>query len=178
MSMSLKMSSEVEEYFLCSQFLNVAADLNRIIDENIEDFADEYSDYTLEENPGDQSEECDNIDDCQSNDYQNEVDIVQCIINIIELQEILNETHQKTIRKRHKRWGIHPINQMRREQGHFQNLFKEMRAYDHDKFFNYTRMTPERFDHLLKLVNTALTKNAPNAIPPECRLLITLRYFQ
>ncbi len=174
------MSSKQKQYLIYSQLLNVAADTNNIMDEeydevggvgDIDDFT-ECMDFTSEEDG-----EWNEIDDFLNDDYRSEVDILQCIMNIIDLEDILKENDQKTVRKRQRRWGVHPINQMRREQGHFQNLFKEMRAFDHDKFFNYTRMTPARFDHLLKLVSSAISKNAPNAILPECRLLLTLRYF-
>lgn len=174
------MSSKLKEYLVYADLLNAAAEtinLNTIdaacndVDE-IFDFTEEYTDVTAFEN---QIDEWDEVDDYQNNDYQGEADIVQCIINIIELSVILNDNVEKIKPKRCRRWGVHPINHMRNEKGHFQNLFKEMRTYDHEKFFNYTRMTPQRFDHLLKLMTEHITKLAPNAIPPECRLLITLR---
>lgn len=102
-------------------------------------------------------------------------DILQCIINMIELEYMLATDNQQKKPKRKRRWGVHPINQLRMEHGHFNNLYKEMIAHDHEKFFNFTRMSPTRFEHLLSLVGDAITKTAPNALPPKCRLLITLR---
>lgn len=111
------------------------------------------------------------------NEFNNEntsVDIVQCIFNMIELEHVLNNDDEEC-KIRCRRWGVHPINQMRREQGHFENLITEMLLYDPEKFFNYTRMSPDRFDYLLALIGPKITKTAPNAIPAKCRLLITLR---
>ncbi|KAJ6642669.1 Protein ALP1-like [Pseudolycoriella hygida] len=85
-----------------------------------------------------------------------DVDILQSFVNIIELHCITNcgEEPSKDLKKRKRRWGVHSINQMRKELGHFENLVQEMMIYDHDKFFNYTRMSPAIFDHLLKYLAT------------------------
>lgn len=122
------------------------------------------------------SDESDNdleLSDCELEDQS---DILQCFINIIELDCILNSNcDDKQLKRRKKRWGVHPINQLRKELGHFENLINEMLIHDHDKFFNYTRMSPEIFDHLLNLIAPKITKSAPNAIPAKFRLLLTLR---
>lgn len=154
---------ELEEFSLYSEFLKVASEsANTNFDEfNISDVSDEEEEVNNDE----EMEDADN-------------DILQCIINLIELEYILQDDCPKKRRKGERRWGVHPLNQMRREQGHFHNLFEEMLAHDHEKFFNYTRMTPERFQHLFELIESKITKNAPNAIPAKCRLLITLRYFK
>lgn len=173
----IKMSTEVQEYLLYTEFLNVAAEAIESIDDeydisDIDDVYEEYDDFEAVEEDYDDplEEESDDFDD-----YQNDADILQCMMNMIKLEELMTRNVPKRRSKRQRRWGVHPINQMRREHGHFQNLFREMVAHDHEKFFNYTRMTPERFSHLLVLVGPKISKNAPNAIPPECRLLITLR---
>ena len=47
-------------------------------------------------------------------------------------------------------------------------------------FFRYTRMSPERFDHLLSLVNDDLCPKASHfrqCISSEGKLLVTLRYL-
>lgn len=106
-------------------------------------------------------------------------DILECMANIAELAEIIANVvdiaNNMKLQCSRRRWGVHPINQLRREHGHFANLFREMRNMDHDKFFNYTRMLPGQFDDLLELIAPHITKMSSNAIDPECRLLITLR---
>ncbi len=97
---------------------------------------------------------------------------MKCLVDMIELEYILQEQCPKQRKMVKRGWGVHPINQMRREQGHFHNLFKVMQTYDHEVFFNYTRMSPERFDHLFELIETGLTKNSPNAMTVKCRLLL------
>lgn len=112
-----------------------------------------------------------------SDDDEYNFDILRSFINIIELDCILNLTSDdKQLKRRKRRWGVHPINQLRKELGHFENLVKEMLINDHEKFFNYTRMSPERFDYLLDLIASKITKSAPNAIPAKFRLLLTLRW--
>lgn len=127
------------------------------------------------------------LDEEEISDHESDnLDILQCFINIIELDCLLNsqtddaqtddtQTDDKQLKRRRKRWGVHPVNQLRKELGHFENLVQEMLMNDHDKFFNYTRMSPVIFDHLLSLVQPKITKLAPNAIPAKFRLLLTLR---
>lgn len=166
--------SEQEELSLYTEFLRVASELVAAeYPSDTEEFLNESDeDQTMddeEEIGGDREEDKDDEDTC--------IHIMQCIINLIELEYILQAGNPKIRRKGERRWGVHPLNQMRREQGHFDNLFKEMLAHDHEKFFNFTRMTPERFQHLFELIETKITKTSPNAIPAKCRLLLTLRYI-
>lgn len=93
---------------------------------------------------------------------------------MLEINDALSQLERKP--KRVRRWGVHPINQLRQEHGHFEKLFQEMRMHDQEKFFNFTRMTPKIFDDLLSLVGPLITKTSSNAIHPACRLLLTLRY--
>ena len=46
--------------------------------------------------------------------------------------------------------------------GEYHTLVKEMRENDHESFYKYFRMTPERFDQLLLLVGPMLTKKSLN----------------
>lgn len=159
---------ELEEFALYSEFLKVASESlasNNLDEFSVPDVSDHEEDLDDDELLNDEQLEDDDADN----------EILQCIINLIELEYILENDCPKKRRKGIRRWGVHPLNQMRREQGHFYNLFEEMLAHDHDKFFNYTRMTPERFQHLFELIESKITKNAPNAIPAKCRLLLTLR---
>ena len=44
--------------------------------------------------------------------------------------------------------------------GEYHTLVKEMRENDHESFYRYFRMTPERFDHLPYLVGPMLIKKS------------------
>lgn len=160
---------ELEEFTLYSEFLEFASKF--VVSKN-EDW-DEVSDFDIS------NQEISVVEQCLPNEKvegeETDINILQCIINLIELEHVLQDDCPKKRRKGERRWGVHPLNQLRKEQGHFHNLFEEMLAHDHEKFFNYTRMTPERFQHLFELIEWKITKNAPNAIPPKCRLLLTLR---
>ena len=46
--------------------------------------------------------------------------------------------------------------------GEYHTLVKEMRENDHESFYKYFRMTPERFYHLLLLVGAMLIKKSLN----------------
>ena len=52
-----------------------------------------------------------------------------------------------------------------------------MKEIDRQKFFGFVRMSPNRFDHLLELINPMIMKkNAVRVpIPPDERLAIALR---
>lgn len=181
------MADEIQELEEISLFMGVLNVANEYLNEfNISEDPAELNNEAVREIDGDDCDEemetfDNNFPELDEYDYADDfknidADILQCIINMIELEYILNNDAQLK-RRRKRRWGVHPINQMRNEHGHFQNLFEEMLSHDHEKFFNFTRMTPERFYHLLELVEPKITKYAPNAIPAKCRLLITLRYF-
>lgn len=160
--------SEISEFELYTEFLEVATAFVLAEDSEVDEefFNEESGEHGLEEK--------DDLE--EENDDDTSINIMQCIINLIDLEYILQSENPKVRRKGEKRWGVHPLNQLRREQGHFDNLFKEMLTHDHEKFFNFTRMTPERFQHLFEMIEFKITKSSPNAIPPKCRLLLTLRY--
>lgn len=94
---------------------------------------------------------------------------MELIAQLIELHEQVCSVSNK------RRWGVHPINQLRREHGFFDNLCKEMSLNDDETFFNFTRMTTAQFDNLLGMIQPIIQKFSNNAIPPTCRLLLTLR---
>lgn len=147
---------EINEFREYSEFLNVASEFVDLT-ENRNGY-DEFDEDIIYESPSDviNNEQFSEVDEVDK-------DIMECLVNMIELEYILQELCPKEERRKvERRWGVHPINQMRREQGHFHNLFQEMLVYDHEKFFNYTRMTPERFQHLFEMIEIKITKNSPN----------------
>ena len=73
----------------------------------------------------------------------------------------------------HRNWWVHPSNQKRNLTG-FINELRE----DPKKFRNFTRISIESFEHVLNLIKFRIQKNNTyfrKSIPPEERLLITLR---
>ena len=70
-----------------------------------------------------------------------------------------------------------PIFQRRSVSGVFKNLFKELKE-DLEQFFRYLRMSPERFNNRLSLVEGSIIKRTTQCgipISPEKRLALTLR---
>jgi hypothetical protein len=77
-----------------------------------------------------------------------------------------------------RRCQVRPLFKRRKEQGYFHNLIAEMRLGDQDAFFNFHRMSPDKFDELLNLVGPLISKNdrhRGDVISASERLSITLR---
>lgn len=83
---------------------------------------------------------------------------------------------RKQIRWLNRRWLVRPINQMRNQNGDYENLFQEIKN-DSELFYRYTRMTLTHFQQLVEMTKPYLTKKSHRALVPELRLLITLRYL-
>jgi len=84
----------------------------------------------------------------------------------VQFKKTLNINHQ-----RKRRWWVHPINQKRNEQGDGNHLIEEMRLYDTEVHFKYTRLTIEEFDNLLCLVGPKIEKISTiyrDPIPADC----------
>lgn len=91
-----------------------------------------------------------------------------------ELQEILNA--ESRAKWENRRWIIHPYNQGRLNgEGFFHTSFQELKLYP-DKFKLLTRMTPDTFASLLRLVEHEIRprRKRRNAISAEQRLAMTL----
>lgn len=79
-----------------------------------------------------------------------------------------------------REYWVHPINQRRHEFGEFHVLWPEINI-DDEKCKMYIRMTKKEFDVLYILLETKLKKQNTyfrEAISPEERLLLTLRYVK
>ena len=101
------------------------------------------------------------------------VKILGCAALLAGTACLIQEPNKKS---KKRRWWVKPINQNRPQQGHYKNLLHEMRLTDHEMFFNYTRMTPNVFDDLLRLVGPFLKKSSQReSVSPGERLTITLR---
>lgn len=97
------------------------------------------------------------------------------VVNWINLC-LLQISKRKQVRWLHRRWHVSPINQMRIQQGDYNNLFQEIKN-NSEMFYRYTRMTLQHFNKLLELTTPYLTKKSPRALVPELRLLIVLRHL-
>lgn len=85
----------------------------------------------------------------------------------------------KKKKKRVRRYSVRPINRKRREDGAFATLFRDMQSleYDSDQFCRYTRMTPDVFKKLVRLVGPSIQKhrNIITTLSPEHRLIMAIQ---
>ena len=75
---------------------------------------------------------------------------------------------------------VREIFQGRKNQGVYNNLVQEMRLGDRESYFRYMRMSPDRFEHLLSLIEPLVKKETTNFREPISageRLSITLRFL-
>ncbi|XP_065295881.2 uncharacterized protein [Dermacentor albipictus] len=81
-------------------------------------------------------------------------------------------------KKRKRKFWVHPIWQVRKEEGEYHTAFPVMKT-DEDMFFRYYRMSPKQFDELHSIVRRDLRRNFVCREPlcSEERLAITLRYL-
>ncbi|XP_068123187.1 putative nuclease HARBI1 [Hyperolius riggenbachi] len=83
------------------------------------------------------------------------------------------------MRSRVRRWWVHPLLQERQQKGQFSVLYQDLRKHP-VKFFKYSRMSVDLFDHLLTILRPHLLKKDTRmrkAITPEEQLMITLRFL-
>ena len=87
---------------------------------------------------------------------------------------IVEEAKRRTGRGR--RWCVRPLNRTRQVDGLYSTLILKMRELDEERHFSILRMSPSRFDDLLRriepMIQHAPTHSAP--ISPAERLAITL----
>ena len=97
--------------------------------------------------------------------------------DLLLLLLIQKNLKQKKYKKR--RFWIRNIFRQREIHGAFHTLFQEL-LKDEELFFRYHRMTPSRFEHLLSLIETQITKMETKFRKPISareRLSITLRFL-
>ena len=79
-------------------------------------------------------------------------------------------------KKTRTQW-VHPLNEARPWSGEHLKIDRMYREFP-DKFFQYTRMSPQLFDKLLAMIEPDIKKKHTNwreTIPPRVRLYVTLR---
>ena len=98
--------------------------------------------------------------------------ILKTLSRLIRIKGVLKK-------KQVKKFWIRDILKNREEFGAFNTLFEELKK-DREHFFRYLRMTPDRFGHLLSLVQPKIEKKDTHfrkCIPAEARLALTLRFL-
>ncbi len=101
------------------------------------------------------------------------------LLSIALQNQILALTLLKRRKKKRSVW-VRELWQQRKLQGHHDNLIQEMRLQDHTMHFNYFRMLPSTFDHLVRLVGPSLVKQRTNfrePLSPSLRIAVALRYL-
>lgn len=107
------------------------------------------------------------MDDSELEDYEDL--FLLCLLN--------RKKRKKKCKKR--RFWVREIFLQRETHGAFHTLFQAL-LRDRESFFRFHRMVPERFHHLLSLVEDRITKKETNLRKPisaKERLSITLRYL-
>lgn len=87
------------------------------------------------------------------------------------------EANKEIRRKRKREYWVHNIFRARLEEGEFHTLFKRLQD-DERKFCQYYRMTPQKFNHLLDLLQAPLGKldtKFRKSVSPCERLTVFLR---
>ncbi|XP_073406903.1 uncharacterized protein [Dendrobates tinctorius] len=90
-----------------------------------------------------------------------------------------HEQRKRERQRRRRRLWIHPIVELRESRGAYHTLYSELRA-NPEKFTDYIRMSHESFMDLLARVQQSIRRQDTQlrrAIPPEERLLVTLRFL-
>ena len=91
---------------------------------------------------------------------------------------LLIEEEERRKKKRHKRFWVHNIHKKRSDHGEFHTLFPDL--MEDDNFFQYYRMTHEKFTSLLDMLLLDLTRQNTSfrkAVGPNERFSVSLRYL-
>ncbi|XP_073404157.1 uncharacterized protein [Dendrobates tinctorius] len=89
------------------------------------------------------------------------------------------QERERQQRRQRRRFWRHPIIELRASHGAYHTLYSELQE-NPDKFADYTRMSQESFLDLLGMVEGNIRRRDTQlrrAIPPEERLLVTLRFL-
>ena len=92
---------------------------------------------------------------------------------------LLRRYRRRKMRQQRRTW-VRRIFKSRDTKGEYHALISEMRLVDHESFYRYFHMTPQRFSQLQSLVGPSITRQDTHlrkAITPDERLAITIRYL-
>lgn len=78
-----------------------------------------------------------------------------------------------------KRMRVRKLFAERESKGEFHLLISDLKLFDHEYFFKYFRMSPTRYEELLRLVAPRIIKSNERRTPigPSERLCVTLKYL-
>lgn len=79
-----------------------------------------------------------------------------------------------------RKWWVNPINLLKKQQGHHQNLIREMALQDREQYRNFLRLHTDDFYHIAEKVRPYIQRmdtQFREAISVEERVEITLRYL-
>ncbi|XP_036317587.1 putative nuclease HARBI1, partial [Rhagoletis pomonella] len=97
-------------------------------------------------------------------------------LNLCELYKLYEEYEEYKSRKGLRKYKIRPINRNWSTGGYQLQVFKQIKTLEPDQLFSHTRMPPNVFELLLKLVSKSLRKPRQR-IDPEERLSLVLLYL-
>ena len=103
----------------------------------------------------------------------------QCLRLSIAAFAVMLIRKKRNKRRRPRRWVL-PHIKTHEEQGCWANLVRELRSSDVATFANFSRLYPELFDKILKLITPLIERRNTffrNYISPGERLAITLRFM-
>jgi hypothetical protein len=64
---------------------------------------------------------------------------------------------RRKMRRKVRKFWVHPVLQNRTQGGHFYNSFSELRQYE-DRFYNYFRMSISSFDTLANILKNKIQR--------------------
>ncbi|XP_011858435.1 PREDICTED: uncharacterized protein LOC105555991, partial [Vollenhovia emeryi] len=97
---------------------------------------------------------------------------------LLSLSYIRRKKNKRNTSKR--RFWVHPILQLKQQQGDWHNLVREMQLQNDETYFNYMRIPPTMFNYILSRIEPLITKQETNFRVPilaAARLSMTLRYL-
>ena len=107
------------------------------------------------------------------------INIRHKLATVLVILQRRRRRRQKAKAKTKRQFWISPLNVERSLLRVYNSTFLLAKENDRFTFFKYTRISPERFDHLLSLVQPKIEKEC-KVRPPisaEERLVATLRYL-
>ena len=103
---------------------------------------------------------------------------IHCILLLLLLLSRRSGAREKWAKGR--RFWVRAIFRQRQRFDCYHTLVQELRLGDREWHFKFIRMSPERFEHLLRLIAPHISKKKTklrNPIGPAERLYLTLRYL-
>lgn len=82
------------------------------------------------------------------------------------------------LRRRERRWGVHPLNRSREKKGEYVLLARELEKFP-ERYQQYFRMSQDRFNFILGRIKASITseptKFQKKPVTPKEKLVVTLK---